>query len=243
MLIKKFMFLMLVLLSIVVIAVGQQETKESKKVVKAKLDSQEKKCSYAAGYDFGINFIKRYDKIDMQTLILGLEDAIKENEPLMNEDERLDALIILGKQMKEKIEKEMKALSKKNIEEGKKFLEENAKKEGIITTSSGLQYKIIKEGTGLQPTMEDKVFVHYKGMHLDGRIFDETYSKNAPSEFFMERLIAGWQEALKLMREGAIWEIYLKPELAYGEKGFAAAVGPNETVIFQIELVKVMKWK
>ncbi len=235
----KVMFLMVVFLSAVLLIA--QEDKAEIKEDKARLDTQEKKCSYAAGYDFGENFIKRYDKIDLQSLILGLEDALKGNKPLLDENERLDALVILGEQMKKKLADELKKISVRNKERGKKFLEENAKKEGVITTESGLQYKIIKEGTGLQPTMKDKIMVHYKGMLVDGTVFDDTYAKEKPAEFFMERLIPGWQEVLPLMKEGSIWELYIKPELAYGEKGFGNAIGPYETVIFYIELIKVTR--
>jgi len=238
---EKCLEMVVIVILIFLIAMVMNLYAASTKSHKEVLDTQAKKCSYAAGYDFGVNFLKRYDSIDLKSLIMGLEDAIKNNEPLMDENERLEALKVLGEEMKKKLESELKMLSEVNKEKGRKFLEENAKKEGVITTASGLQYKIIKEGSGLQPTMNDKIIVHYKGRLLNGTVFDDTFTKDKPAEFFMERLIPGWKEALQMMKEGSRWELYLKPELAYGEKGYGAAIGPYETVIFEIELIKVIK--
>lgn len=120
-----------------------------------------------------------------------------------------------------------------------KFLMENKNKEGVVTLPSGLQYKVIKEGTGRTPTATDTVSTHYRGTLLDGREFDSSYKRNEPTEFPVNRVIKGWTEALQLMKEGAKWMLYIPPHLAYGERGAGGLIGPNETLIFEIELLKV----
>ena len=120
-----------------------------------------------------------------------------------------------------------------------KFLMENKNKEGVITLPSGLQYKVITEGTGRTPTATDTVSTHYCGTLLDGREFDSSYKRNEPTEFPVNRVIKGWTEALQLMKEGSKWILYIPPHLAYGERGAGGLIGPNETLIFEIELLQV----
>ena len=120
-----------------------------------------------------------------------------------------------------------------------KFLMENKNKDGVVTLPSGLQYKVIQEGTGRTPTATDTVSTHYRGTLLDGREFDSSYKRNEPTEFPVNRVIKGWTEALQLMKEGSKWMLYIPPHLAYGERGAGGLIGPNETLIFEIELLKV----
>lgn len=120
-----------------------------------------------------------------------------------------------------------------------KFLMENKSKEGVQTLPSGLQYKIINDGTGRTPTLADTVSTHYRGTLLDGTEFDSSYKRNAPAEFPVSRVIKGWTEALQLMKEGAKWILYVPPNLAYGERGAGGLIGPNETLVFEIELLQV----
>ncbi len=124
-------------------------------------------------------------------------------------------------------------------EKGEAFLAENAKKEGVKTLPSGLQYKVLKDGTGKQPTKEDTVSVHYKGTLVDGREFDSSYKRGEPAEFGVTQVIKGWTEALQLMKEGAKWQIFLPSSLAYGDRGAGDLIGPNETLVFEVELLKV----
>ena len=126
-----------------------------------------------------------------------------------------------------------------NARAGKTFLKENARKEGIITRPSGLQYRIIRAGNGNKPRYTDKVTVHYRGTHLDGSEFDSSYSRGKPAVFRLDRVIPGWTEALQLMREGAKWQLFIPHELAYGSRGAKPAIGPNETLIFEVELLKI----
>lgn len=125
------------------------------------------------------------------------------------------------------------------MQKGEQFLKENAAKEGVKTLPSGLQYKVIKEGEGKSPKATDTVSVHYKGTLIDGKEFDSSYKRGEPAEFPVNRVIKGWTEALQLMKEGSKWMLYIPSNLAYGERGAGADIGPNETLIFEVELLKV----
>ena len=122
---------------------------------------------------------------------------------------------------------------------GAAFLAENGKKEGVTTLPSGLQYKVIEEGAGATPTLESTVTVHYKGTLVDGKEFDSSYSRNEPATFPVGGVIPGWTEAMQLMKEGAKWQIVIPSELAYGERGAGPVIGPNSTLLFEVELIKV----
>ncbi len=128
-----------------------------------------------------------------------------------------------------------------NSEAGKKFLAENAKKEGVITLVSGLQYIVLKEGKGIKPTANDEVTTHYHGMLIDGTVFDSSVERGEPATFGVSQVIAGWTEALQLMSEGSKWRLFIPPHLAYGERGAGGSIGPNSTLIFDVELIKVIK--
>lgn len=125
------------------------------------------------------------------------------------------------------------------LAKGEKFLEDNAKKEGVVTTPSGLQYKVLVEGTGKSPKATDTVLVHYAGTLIDGREFDSSYRRNAPIEFPLNRVIAGWTEGVQLMKEGAKFRFFIPSKLAYGARGAGRDIGPNEALIFEVELLQV----
>jgi FKBP-type peptidyl-prolyl cis-trans isomerase FklB len=127
----------------------------------------------------------------------------------------------------------------KNLKEGKAFLAENGKKEGVTTLPSGLQYKVIREGTGVSPKATDNVTVHYKGTLIDGTEFDSSYKRNEPATFRTDRVIPGWTEALQLMKPGGRWQLFIPANLAYGERGAGSRIGPNSALVFEVELVKV----
>ncbi|MGF1642933.1 MAG: FKBP-type peptidyl-prolyl cis-trans isomerase [Thiotrichales bacterium] len=133
------------------------------------------------------------------------------------------------------------SLMEKNAREGKAFLEQNAKAEGVVTTSSGLQYKVITAGSadGKRPGPTSKVTVNYEGRHLNGEVFDSSYKRNQPIDFPLNRVIAGWTEGVQLMTEGAKYQLFIPPDLAYGQTGAGGAIGPQETLIFDVELLKV----
>ena len=119
------------------------------------------------------------------------------------------------------------------------YLAENAQREGVVVRASGLQYRVLKEGTGVRPGVRDSVTVHYRGKLTDGRVFDSSYQRGEPATFQLNRVIKGWTEGLSLMREGAKWVLFIPPELGYGSQGAGQMIGPNETLIFEVELLKV----
>jgi len=130
-------------------------------------------------------------------------------------------------------------IAEKNKLLGAEFLKQNACQKGVITTSSGLQYKIIKEGNGEIPTLKDKVIVHYVGKLIDGTEFDSSYKRGKPAVFPVNKVIAGWTEALTKMRVGSLWQLFIPPELAYGQVGAPPLIGPNATLIFDVELLGI----
>lgn len=135
--------------------------------------------------------------------------------------------------------KRKKELAEKNLNDGKAFLEENAKKEGVVTLPSGLQYEIITEGSGAQPKAKDTVKCHYHGTTIKGDVFDSSVKRGTPASFPLNRVISGWTEALQLMPVGSKWRLFLPPNLAYGEEQISKEIGPNSTLIFEVELLGV----
>lgn len=134
----------------------------------------------------------------------------------------------------------LKTLAEKNLNEGKAFLEENAKREGVISNISGLQYEILEEGTGPIPQIRSQIVCHYKGSLLDGTVFDESYSRKKPEVFFVHELVSGWIEALTLMPTGSKWKLYIPPHIGYGMEPLTADSGGNCTLIFEIELIRII---
>ena len=188
--------------------------------------------SYSLGVLFAQNF-KNNDnmKLDPESMAKGFGEALKGKETIPADK----ANAIFSAFMSEQNQKKFTV----NIEKGKAFLAENAKKPGVKVTASGLQYEVIKEGTGITPKATDKVKTHYHGTLLDGKVFDSSVQRGEPIEFPCNGVIQGWQEALLLMKEGSKYKLYVPYNLAYGEKGAGGAIGPYETLIFEVELIKV----
>jgi len=138
-----------------------------------------------------------------------------------------------------KEQEKMESATKKNLETSQAFLDANKKKEGVVTLPSGLQYKVVTEGSGKQPKSSDSVVAHYRGTLINGNEFDSSYKRNEPATFPVAGVIKGWQEALPLMKEGSKWQVYIPPELAYGARGAGNIIGPNEALIFDIELLSI----
>jgi FKBP-type peptidyl-prolyl cis-trans isomerase FklB len=147
------------------------------------------------------------------------------------------------KEMMAKQQELAKRLGEKNKKEGEAFLSENRKKEGIKALPSGLQYKVVKAGTGKKPKSTDTVTTHYRGTLIDGTEFDSSYRRGQPASFPVSGVIPGWTEALQLMEEGAKWQLFIPPNLAYGERGAGSQIGPNATLIFEIELISIQEKK
>jgi len=203
------------------------------------LESLKEKESYSIGYQVGLSMMRDGVEVDIDILIQGLQDAISEKDPLLSNEETRGIIVARKERAREANMQKLLETRAKNAEESQKFLAENVKKQGIMTTESGLQYKILKAGEGISPESKDTVTVHYKGTFIDGEEFDSSYSKGEPQSFQASRVIKGWTEALQMMKVGAKWKIFLPPRLAYGQKGEGETIPPNKVLVFEIELLSV----
>ena len=207
------------------------------------LKDQKEKISYIIGMDIGTNFKRQSIDIDPDILGRGVKDGLSGAKPLLSEQETKEIMAAFEKVMRAKQEESRKAIGEKNKKEGEVFLAENKAKEGVKTAPSGLQYKVIKPGTGKKPQATDTVTVHYRGTLADGTEFDSSYRRGKPATFPVSGVIPGWTEALQLMEEGAKWQVVIPSKLAYGEQGAGQAIGPNATLIFEVELISIQEKK
>jgi len=207
------------------------------------LKNQKDKVSYIIGMEIGKNFKKQSIDIDPDILTKGIKDAISGGKPLLTEQEIQENMVTFQKEMMAKQEELAKKLGENNKKEGEVFLAENKKKDGVKTLPSGLQYKVVKAGTGKKPKLTDTVTTQYRGTLIDGTEFDSSYRRGQPVSFQVTGVIPGWTEALQLMEEGAKWQLFIPPNLAYGERGAGRDIGPNATLIFEIELVSIQEKK
>jgi len=202
------------------------------------LKTQKDKLSYVIGVQVGKDLKNQSIDVDPALVNKGLQDSILGNKLLMTDQETKDFIAAYQKEKAAKVAEEKKKLGEKNKQEGDAFLAENKTKAGVKTLPSGLQYRVIKEGNGRTPKATDTVVTQYKGTLINGTEFDSSYRRNEPATFPVSGVIRGWTEALQLMKEGSKWQIVVPPELAYGEQG-AGPIGPNATLIFEVELVSV----
>ncbi len=200
-----------------------------------KLDSDLQKLSYSMGVFFGQTVTRQNMDLDVPAFMQAVEDVLKDSELKIGMEEM--QTILSAYQQKEQEERFAKANTNKLA--GEKFLAENKDRDGVILLDSGLQYKVIKNGEGDKPKVNDTVVVHYRGTLLDGTEFDSSYSRGEPAELGVDRVIKGWQEALQLMPVGSKWQIVVPSELAYGTRGAGNAIGPNSTLLFDIELIAI----
>lgn len=215
--------------------VSCQDTKVSKSDFKTQKDS----VSYSIGADIGKNLKMNDLDVELKMLYMGMRDAMLDSVTVLTEEEMQDCMVRYQTELMAKKDEKNQVIGKTNKEAGEKFLADNAKKEGVVTLPSGLQYKVITKGNGASPKATDKVTTHYRGSLIDGTVFDESYQRGEPIEFPVNGVIAGWTEVLQLMKVGDKWEVYIPSNLAYGDRGAGAAIGPNATLIFTIELLKV----
>ena len=207
------------------------------------LKDKKDKVSYAIGLDVGNAMKKQSIDINTDIFVKGLQDALSGGKKLMTDDEIRETMTAFSREMAEKQKETMKKLGEKNKQEGDAFLAENKKKEGVKTLPSGLQYKVITEGTGKMPKATDTVTVNYRGTLIDGTEFDSSYKRGQPATFSVNGVIKGWTEALQLMKEGSKWQLFIPSELAYGDRGAGGQIGPNATLIFDVELISVTEKK
>ncbi len=205
------------------------------------LTTQKEKVSYAIGMQIGKNLTREGVDIDTAVFLRGLVDVVTGSKPLLTEDEARNVISSLQQEMLAKREAEMKTLGEANKKEGESFLAENKKKEGVVTLPSGLQYKIVKQGTGPKPVATDSVVCNYRGTLVNGKEFDSSYKRGQPAAFPVNGVIKGWTEVLQLMPVGSKYQIWVPSELAYGPRAGSPEIGPNATLVFDIELLEIKK--
>jgi FKBP-type peptidyl-prolyl cis-trans isomerase FklB len=205
---------------------------------KLELKDLKDKESYSLGYQFGQSLKLQGLDINLEVYTSGIRDALGGTKPPLSQEEMQKTVSELQQRLMAARQKELKEMGVKNLAEGKAFLEENKKKEGVKTLPSGLQYKVLKEGTGKTPKATDEVTVNYKGTFINGTEFDSSYKRGKPATFQLDKVIRGWTEALQLMKEGSKWQLFIPPELAYGDRG-GGPIPPNTTLIFEVELISV----
>jgi FKBP-type peptidyl-prolyl cis-trans isomerase FklB len=203
------------------------------------LKDQNEKANYSIGYQIGGDFRRQGVAITPEVLISGVEDALSGAESRMTDEEMRDTLVSLKQRTASAEQEAGQQATQDNLAKGEAFLAKNATREGVTTLPSGLQYKVIKAGSGPSPKRTDQVTVHYRGTLIDGTEFDSSYSRNQPATFRLDRVIPGWTEGLQLMRQGATWQLYIPARLAYGESGSGARIPPNSALVFDVELIKV----
>ncbi len=226
-----------VLVIFVCVVVSGFVVAEEKELLKTDTDRQ----SYGMGLSIGGDIKKQDIELNLNAFIKGIRDGYGNNKPLMNEQELQETMMEFSKKMRAKRESQNNELGAKNKQDGETFLAENKKKDGVTSLPSGLQYKVITKGAGASPKPADTVRVHYKGTLIDGTEFDSSYKRNEPAEFQVQGVIKGWTEALQLMKEGDKWQLFIPSELAYGERGAGQDIGPNATLIFEVELLEIVK--
>jgi FKBP-type peptidyl-prolyl cis-trans isomerase FkpA len=190
--------------------------------------------SYAFGVALGSDFKQAGLSFDYDALMQGLRDSLEGRESRISLE---DAIPLIQAAMREG----MARLAEENLQKGVEFLAENGQKPGILTTPSGLQYEVISEGTGPKPQASDSVSVHYEGSLLNGEVFDSSYDREEPTEFALEELIPGWTEGIQLMNVGGAYRFFIPAGLAYGEQGYGNIIPSNSTLIFRVELLKILE--
>lgn len=197
--------------------------------------------SYAMGYKTGQAMKAQSVTLSATDFSQGLQAGYAGTPPRISEDVMQTALTNMQQEMMKKMQEKYTQAATQNEKDGKAFLEKNAKLPGVVTTSSGLQYKVINAGNGASPTATDSVTVNYEGTLIDGKVFDSSYTRGKPATFKLNQVIQGWQQALVMMKPGATWMVYIPSDLAYGKQGSMGAIGPNETLIFKVNLISVNK--
>lgn len=212
------------------VAVAQDQTE---------LDTPEKRLSYTIGMDIGQSLAGQDMPLDIDILMQGLRASYSGEETLLTQEEALAEREKFIEQRQQQLAEQRAEEAEINREEGEAFLAANAEKDGVEVTDSGLQYRVIEPGDGASPGADDRVTVHYRGKLINGVEFDSSYAREEPATFGLNQVIPGWTEGLQLMREGARYEFFIPSDLAYGEQGRPGPIGPNSTLIFEVELLEV----
>jgi len=203
------------------------------------LKTPKDKFSYALGMKMGANLHKQAVPVDANILARGLKDGLAGTKTLLTDEEAQAAIVEVQNDLRKKVQEKMQVEGAANKKEGESFLATNKGKEGVVTLPSGLQYKILKEGTGPKPTATDSVVCNYRGTLINGTEFDSSYKRGQPATFPVTGVIKGWTEALQLMPVGSKWQLFIPSDLAYGERGPAPEIGSNATLVFEVELLSI----
>ncbi len=230
----KLLKMVVFMLFVASLSFAQQEEK------KLQLKTFEDSVSYSIGQNIGKNLKDPNMKINFEALSAGMKDLLN-GTSILKDDEIQKVLMAFNQQMMAKRNADMGEMKVKNKKAADEFLAANKKKEGVVTLPDGLQYKILKTGTGPSPKDTNTVKVDYKGTTIDGKEFDSSYKRGQPAEFKLNQVIKGWTEALQLMHVGDKWELYIPPTLGYGENGAGEAIQPNAALIFEVELLDILK--
>ncbi len=205
----------------------------------AKLETETEKVSYALAMNISASVLQLPIEVDREMIINTVAELLRGKQPELGEKEYHEVMQSFQQKLQAKMQEKTKEIAKANLEEGQKFLAENAKKEGILSTASGLQYQVLKEGTGASPKAQDTVKVHYEGKLLNGTVFDSSIKRGQPAEFPLNQVIPGWTEGVQLMKAGSKYRFFIPSHLAYGERGAGELIAPNSTLIFDVELLEV----
>lgn len=198
------------------------------------------KLSYSVGWDIGQDIKRRSTDFDVEAVIAAIRDTVADRESQVPAEEMQALLTALQQQVRQEQVEAFQALADENQTLSEEFLEKNKTKTGIVVMAGGVQYRIIEEGEGARPGMDSTVKVHYRGSKMDGREFDSSFARGVPEEFVVNAVLQGWQEVLPLMKQGATWQIFVPPELAFGQRG-NPPVGPNEALMFDLKLVEIVE--
>jgi FKBP-type peptidyl-prolyl cis-trans isomerase FklB len=204
------------------------------------LETDKGKLSYAMGYRLGMDIGQNPDDYDVEALVTALRDAANGTDPQVPQQEMVSVLQAHELKVRQAQQEAFLALAEENRNASETWLTENKTKTGIVELPSGVQYRIIEEGDGQRPGLESTVKVHYRGSKMDGREFDSSFARGVPEEFTVNTVLQGWQEVLPLMKTGSTWQIFVPPELAFGERG-NPPVGPNEALSFDLKLVEIVE--
>ena len=204
------------------------------------VSTEKGKLSYAVGWDIGQDIKRRGAEFDVESLIAAIRDTVADRDPQVSGEEMQAMLTALQQKVRQEQVEAFQALAAENQAKSEEFLETNKTKTGIVVMPSGVQYRVIEEGEGGRPGMESTVKVHYRGSKMDGREFDSSFARGVPEEFTVNAVLQGWQEVLPLMKQGSTWQIFVPPELAFGQRG-NPPVGPNEALMFDLKLVEIIE--
>lgn len=238
---KKIVLASVIAASVTLVACNEKTAEKVEAPAAINFETNLSKVSYGIGLNIAQNFTQQKLELDMAAFDKGMTDGFAGTESAIPQEEIMAAMQEFQKEQQAKVLAERKLQEEGNKQAGEKFLSDNAAKEGVVTTESGLQYKVITAAEGAKPTAADTVVVHYRGTLINGEEFDSSYSRNQPATFGVGSVIPGWTEALQLMTVGSKYELVIPADLAYGAGGAGAKIGPNATLVFEVELLEIAK--